>query len=272
MNSSIGIGLRSPHVDEVLRTKPDIGAFEVYSEDYMGAGSSWLNALESIRTAYPLSLHGVGLSIASADRLNMDYLRRLRALIDRYEPLRVSDHLAWSSLDNRYFCDQYPVPRRRFVLRHLVSRVIRVQDFLKRPILLENIAIYLKPEWTDEYSETDFLIELVKQTGCQLLLDVENLSINVLNHGGDAAAFIESLPQNAVTEIHLAGGEQVSLNGATVHVDTHSRAPSAAAQSLFRRASARFPNALCILEWDADLPALAILLATAQCCVSGLTQ
>ena len=268
----MGIGLRAPHGDEVLDTKPDIGAFEVYSEDYMSAGVSWLNALDHIRSAYPLSLHGVGLSIASADSLNMNYLRRLRALIDRYEPLRVSDHLAWCSLDNRYFSDQYPVPRRRFVLRHLVSRVHRIQDFLRRPILLENIATYLKPDWADEYSETDFLMELVEQTGCELLLDVENLSINVLNHGGDAATFIESLPRNAVTEIHLAGGEQVTLNGSTVHVDTHSREPSPATQSLFRQASNRFPNALRILEWDADLPALPILLATAQCCVSGMTQ
>lgn len=271
-NTPIGIGLRAPHVDEVLLTRPCVGAFEVYSEDYMGAAASWLDALDNIRADYPLSLHGVGLSIASADALNMGYLRRLLALIRRYDPLRVSDHLAWCSVDNRYFSDQYPMPRQRFVLRHLVSRVGMVQDFLKRPILLENIAYYLTPDEDEAYSESDFLIDLVTQTGCQLLLDVENLSINVRNRGGNASTFIESLPPSAVTEIHLAGGETVSLGGRTVHVDTHSRTPGAATLALFRQACRRFPDALRILEWDADLPPLSVLLETAQYSASGVTR
>jgi len=264
MHASTGIGLRAPHVEGILLTQPDVSVLEVYSEDYLGADRTWLAELEAVRARYPITLHGVGLSIGSSDPLNTSYLKRLRTLIHQIDPLRVSDHLAWSSLDGQYFSDQYPLPRQSVVLRHLVSRIGMVQDFLQCPLLLENIAYYLPPNGRDDYSEADFLRELVSQSGCQLLLDVENLRINCDNHGGDPWALLGGLPIPAVTEIHVAGGEQVQVDGTVLSVDTHSRVPGKQARTLFAFACARFPEAIRILEWDADLPSLSELVRTAQ--------
>lgn len=264
MISGCGIGLRAPHVEEFLRVRPKVSVVEVYSEDYLGAENTWLAALEEVRTNYPLTLHGVGLSIGSSDPVNKRYLQRLRALVRQVDPQRVSDHLAWCSLEDRYFCDQYPLPRQSDVLRHLVSRIGLVQDFLQRPLLLENIAYYLQPDGRGDYSEGDFLRALVSQSGCQLLLDVENLRINCENHGGDPLAFLGGLPIPAITEIHVAGGEQVQVDGTVLSVDTHSRAPGKQARTLFAFACAHFPEAVRILEWDADLPSLSELVRTAQ--------
>lgn len=264
MISGTGIGLRAPHVEEFLRTHPEVGVVEVYSEDYLGAESTWLTALENVRADYSLTLHGVGLSIGSSDPLNKSYLQRLRALIQRVDPSYVSDHLAWCSLDGQYFCDQYPLPRQTPVLQHLVSRIEMVQDYLQRPLLLENIAYYLQPNDQDEYPEEDFLRAMVSQSGCQLLLDVENLRINCDNHGGDPLAFLQGLPIPAVTEVHVAGGEQILFGKTTLSVDTHSMAPGEQARTLFAMACSRFPEAVRILEWDTDLPSLAELVTIAQ--------
>lgn len=267
----VGIGLRAQHVEELLKNKPEVCTLEVYSEDYMSADATWQQKLDQVRADYPLSLHGIGLSIASVDPLNWDYLSRLRTLVDRYQPIGVSDHLAWSSIDGRYPGDQYPFPRTKTVLGHLATRIAAVQDFLNRPILLENIAYYMAPALTEDYSEADFLNVLAARTGCQILLDVENLSINIRNHGGDGIAFIEELSQQIVEEIHLAGGEQVNQCGKTLLVDTHNRPPGPETLALFHRAIHRFPNAYQILEWDAEIPSLPVLLHTARYCASGST-
>ncbi|MBU2763374.1 MULTISPECIES: DUF692 domain-containing protein [Acidithiobacillaceae] len=266
MHSFTGIGLRAPHVEELLRTKPVISTLEVYSEDYLGADRKWIAELDEARADYPITLHGVGLSIGSSDPLNTRYLQRLRALIHRVDPLRVSDHLAWCSMDGQYFGDQYPIPRQHSVLQHLVSRIEMVQDFLKRPLLLENIAFYLQPEAEDqaEYSDLEFWCALATHSGCQMLLDVENLRINCRNHGGDPWNFLDGLPTDLVAEIHVAGGERLEFAERTLHVDTHSRRPGAQTRTLYAAACARFPDAVRILEWDTEIPKLPELLRVAQ--------
>jgi hypothetical protein len=253
-----GIGLRAPHYRQVLAERPDIGWLEVHSENYFGDGGQPLHYLERVRAHYPLSLHGVGLSLGSAQPLDRRHLARLAALVKRFEPDLVSEHLSWGVVPGRHLNDLLPLPYTEEALAVTAAHVTEVQDVLGRRILVENISSYLRFRHST-IGEAEFIAALAAQTGCGILLDVNNIHVSATNHGFDARAFLEAIPPAAVAEIHLAGFDRVG----ELLVDTHGTRVAPPVWALYRLALARFGRVPTLVEWDADLPALEVLLAEA---------
>lgn len=253
-----GIGLRAPHYRDLLESRPAVGFLEVHSENYFGDGGAPLRYLEQARGLYPLSLHGVGLSLGSADPLSLDHLARLKGLVERFEPALVSEHLSWGSIDGSFLNDLLPLPCTEEALDHMVARVSQAQEFLGRRMLIENISSYLRfAEST--IPEAEFLAELARRAGCGILLDVNNAYVSARNHGFDAEAFLQAIPVAAVGEIHLAGFTEKRFEDGEILIDTHSLPVADAVWDLYRRALRRFGAAPTLIEWDADLPPLATL-------------
>jgi uncharacterized protein len=253
-----GIGLRAPHYREILASPPRVSFLEVHSENFFGAGGQPQRYLERFRSDYPLSLHGVGLSLGSADPLDEEHLARLAQLVSRFEPALVSEHLCWASIDARHANDLLPFPYTEESLAHVVSRVGAVQDRLGRPILVENISTYL--EFADsDIPECEFVAEVARRAGCAILLDVNNIHVNAVNHGLDARAWLEAIAPGTVGEIHLAGFE-VTADGL---IDTHGARVSPEVWDLYDAAIARFGPTPTLVEWDTDIPALSVLLGEA---------
>ena len=257
-----GIGLRALHYRDVLESRPNIGWLEVHSENYFGQGGAPLHYLERIRAHYPISLHGVGLSLGSTDPLDLAHLASLKALIERFEPGLVSDHLSWSSVGGRYFNDLLPLPYTEESLTHVARRVLVVQERLGRKLLVENPSTYAQfAEST--IPEAEFLAELARRTGCGILLDVNNVYVSACNHRLDARRHIDSIPARHVGEIHLAGFTRNEADSGEILIDTHSRPVAAEVWTLFAHAVERFGPRPTLIEWDADLPPLAMLVAEA---------
>ena len=255
-----GIGLRAPHYRDVLESSPRIGWLEVHSENYFGAGGPPLHYLERIRAHYPIGLHGVGMSLGSTDPLDTRHLARLKALIDRIEPGLVSDHLSWSSVNRRHFNDLLPLPYTEEALEHVCSRVTAAQDFIGSRLLVENPSTYLQYA-ESSIPEPEFMAELARRTGCGLLLDVNNIYVSACNQGFDARGYLESIPARHVDELHLAGFTRNQTDAAEILIDTHSRPVAAEVWALYARAIERFGDLPTLVEWDADLPPLALLVA-----------
>ena len=257
-----GIGLRFPHHEAVAHRRPDVGWLEVHTENYMGgAPVRYLNAL---RRDYPIALHGVGLSLGSAEGLDADHLGRIRALADRIEPGLVSEHLSWSAAGPHFVPDLLPLPMTDEALQVVCRNVDQLQAALGRTILLENPSTYVQfahstiPEW-------EFLAEVARRTGCGLLCDVNNIFVSACNHGWDARQYILGLPADRVGEIHLAGhGVRQLASGATLRVDDHGSAVCDAVWDLYAFAVERFGAVPTLVEWDNDVPALDVLLAQAH--------
>ena len=253
-----GIGWRAAHYQELIETQPDIGWIEVHSENYFGAGGAPLHYLEQARALYPLSLHGVGLSLGSADPLNRDHLTKLKTLIDRFEPGLVSDHLSWSSIGGTYLNDLLPLPYTQESLQHFVTRVGEAQDFLKREILIENPSSYL----TFQHStipEAQFLAEVAARSGCGILLDVNNIHVSASNHGFNAQQYLRALPADRVGEIHLAGFSVNHSAEGDILIDSHSTRVADAVWDLYRLTIGYVGARPTLIEWDTDVPALAAL-------------
>jgi uncharacterized protein (UPF0276 family) len=254
-----GIGLRAPHYHELLDTLPAVGWLEVHSENYFGEGGQPLHYLEQARSHYPLSLHGVGLSLGSADELNRAHLGKLKRLTERFEPALVSEHLCWCSAGGRYLNDLLPLPYTEEALALVCRHIDQTQTFLGRQILVENVSSYLQfahstlPEW-------EFLAETAARSGCGILLDVNNIYVSAVNHGFDADRYLEAIPVAAVGEIHLAGFDS---NGECL-IDTHGKPVADDVWALYRRAVRRFGRRPTLIEWDTDIPPLAILLDEAR--------
>jgi uncharacterized protein len=257
-----GIGLRAAHYAEILGLRPRVGWLEVHSENYFGGGGPALDYLERIRAHYPISLHGVGLSLGSTDPLDQAHLRKLKALVQRLEPGLVSDHLSWGSVDGRYFNDLLPLPYTEESLRHFCSRVIEAQAFLGRRILIENPSTYLQFA-ESAIPEPEFLREVARVTGCGILLDVNNVHVSAFNHRFDTARYLDEIPPRCVSEVHLAGHTRVGDGNDALLIDTHSAPVSEPVWSLYERALQRFGPVPTLIEWDAELPPLATLVAEA---------
>jgi uncharacterized protein (UPF0276 family) len=262
MLRNAGVGLRGPHVDEVLATRPRVGWLEVHAENYMGGGSA-LRALERIRVDYPLALHGVGLSLGGADDLDARHLGRLRRLVDRLEPLLVSEHLSWSVVGGAYLNHLLPLPYTEESLAVAGAHVARAQEALGRPILLENPASYLRFGHST-IAESDFLNTLARSTGCGLLCDVNNIHVSAHNLGFDPVAYLEALDPAAVGEIHLAGHSVNDADGRTILIDDHGARVAPAVWRLYAHAIARVGPRPTLIEWDTNLPALDVLLDEAR--------
>jgi len=251
-----GIGLRAPHVRDVLATRPAVAWFEVHSENYFADGGPALATLDRVRADYPLSLHGVGLSLASTDPLDRAHLAKLKRLIARVEPGLVSEHLCWSAVAGRHYNDLLPLPYTEEALDHACTRVAQVQDALGCEVAIENVSSYLAyadatiPEW-------EFVATLARRTGCRLLLDVNNVHVNATNHGFDADAYMKAMPADAVCEYHLAG---FAVTPAGL-VDTHGAPVAPAVWRLFERTVATLGPRPTLIEWDTDIPSLATLVA-----------
>ncbi|MCG6861428.1 MAG: DUF692 domain-containing protein [Chromatiaceae bacterium] len=258
---SAGIGLRSPHMQEVLGTRPALGWVEVHSENYFGRGIP-LEYLLRARELYPVSLHGVGMSVGSTDPLDLDHLDALRSLMDAVEPVLVSEHLSWGSVGGQHLNDLLPLPYTEEALDHVVARLAEVQDRLGRSILVENVSSYLQfcdssiPEW-------EFLAEVATRSGCGILLDVNNIYVSAVNHGFDPHQYLRAIPTWAVQEIHLAGFTRKPFEDGEILVDTHSRRVAPAVWRLYAEALARFGPRPTLIEWDSDLPPLSVLLEEA---------
>jgi uncharacterized protein (UPF0276 family) len=256
-----GIGLRSPHVAEILATRPRLGWLEVHAENYMDGGPS-VRRLEALRRNYPVSLHGVGLSLGSADGLDADHLERLGRLADHLAPCVVSEHLSWSVTGRTYLNHLLPLPYTEESLAVVSGNVHRAQDRLGRPLLVENPSSYLRFAHSP-IPEAEFLAELTQRTGCGILCDVNNLFVSAANVGLDPFAYLDTLPSDAVREIHLAGHAENDANGHTVLIDDHGSRVSAGVWELYEVALVRFGPVPTLIEWDTDIPALAVLLEEA---------
>ena len=258
-----GIGLRAEHYRDVLAQRPPVGWMEVHSENYFGAGGRPLHYLDKIRADYPISLHGVGLSLGSTDALDETHLKKLQALVRRCEPMLISEHLAWGSVAGRHFNDLLPLPYRADTLEHMIARVGHVQDYLQRTILVENLSSYLEYDSSD-IPEWEFLAELARRSGCGILLDVNNVYVSARNHGFDAQDYLRGIPPPLVREIHLAGHTVKTFDDGELLIDTHDQRVSGAVWALYRDAARRFVNVPVLFEWDAQLPALDVLVSEAD--------
>jgi uncharacterized protein (UPF0276 family) len=253
-----GVGLRAPHYSEFLGGRPAAGWIEVHSENYFGAGGRDRRVLERLRRDYPVSLHGVGLGLGSVEGYSEAHEERLRALADWVQPAFVSEHLAWGAVAERHFNDLLPLPFTREALDLVAGRVMRLQDRLRRRILVENITAYLEIG-PAEMSEGDFLAALVRRTGCGVLLDVNNLYVNQVNLGRNPLAVMDALGPHSVEEIHLAG----YFAGEHGLIDTHGARVAEPVWRLYEAALARFGAVPTLIEWDTDIPPLAVLLEEA---------
>ena len=258
-----GIGLRSPHHAAVESERPDVGWLEAHTENYFHDGGAAVRTLERLRAHYPLSLHGVGLGLGSADPLDLEHLRRVGAAVRRFEPALVSEHACWTHVDGEHFNDLLPLPGTEEAVEHLARRVRDVQDFLGRQILIENLSAYVGYAG-DSLSEGQFLAALVERSGCGLLLDVNNAYVNSVNLGLDVDAFFADLPGHAVQEIHLAGHSRRDVGGQPLLIDDHGSEVCEAVWTLYERALRRFGPVPTLIEWDNDVPTLATLVAQAR--------
>jgi uncharacterized protein (UPF0276 family) len=260
--AAAGIGLRAPHHAALLASRPAVGWLEAHSENYFAEGGAQPAVLERLRADYPLSLHGVGLALGSVDPHDATHLAQLRRMISRFAPALVSEHLCWGAIGGLHLNDLLPLPYTEEALRHVASRVAELQQRLGRQVLIENVSSYL--QFTDStLAEWDFLAALVTETGCGLLLDVNNVYVSACNHGFDPRVFIGALPAAAIGEIHLAGHDVEQVDGREMRIDTHAHAVCDEVWSLYRFALERFGPVPTLIEWDTDIPALEVLVAEA---------
>ena len=257
--AAVGIGLRAPHAADIARQRPPLAFLEVHAENYFGDGGAALATLEGLRSHYDVSLHGVGLSLGSADGLDQRHLARLARLADRIEPRFVSEHLSWSAFGGVHANDLLPLPFDEASAALVASRIAAAQDVLGRPLLVENVSAYHAFEGAT-LAEPQFVADVVRRAGCRLLLDVNNVYVNACNFGFDAHRYLDALDGAAIDEIHVAGHER---RGDRV-VDTHAARVSEAVWALYRDAVARFGARPTLVEWDASLPALEVLLDEAR--------
>lgn len=236
-----------------------MGWLEVHSENYFGAGGYDLHVLDHVRRDYPLSLHGVGLSLGSADGLREQHLARIKRLVERVDPLLVSEHLCWGAFGQRHFNDLLPLPYTEEALTLMVERVDQVQTALGRTLLVENVSSYL--QYRDStLPELEFVAELARRSGCGVLLDVNNLYVNSVNHGFDPYAALAAVPAHCVKEIHLAGHTREEL----CLIDDHGSRVTDAVWSLYQAALTRLGPVRTLIEWDTRIPELDVLLGEAR--------
>jgi len=253
--NGVGVGLRVEHFTELLESEHNpVPWVEVLADNFLVAGGPSIRNLERIAQRYPMTFHCVGMSLGSTDPLNLNYFKRLKAQIDRFQPALVSDHLAWVSIQQRYLHDLIPLPYTQESLANMVSRVQQAQELLGRSIIIENPSAYLAFKISD-ISETEFLTELTQQTDCGLLIDVNNMYVSAVNNGFSASNYLNEIPAEAVKEIHLAGYEEQE----GYLFDTHGQRVHQPVWDLYQQAIQRFGNVPTLIEWDTDIPPFSVL-------------
>jgi uncharacterized protein len=253
-----GVGLKADHYATILDVQPDIGWFEVHPENYMGLGGSPHAYLSAIRENYPLSLHGVGMSLGGVDPLDPEHLQRFRTLVDRYQPALVSEHLAWARHAGDFLNDLLPLPLTQEALDVMCEHVDQMQSALKRQVLVENPSTYLSFE-AEVMGEPEFLVALSERTGCGLLLDVNNVFVSASNHGFDAGTYVDAIPENLIGEVHVAGHAVEEINGAQLRIDDHGSEVVDEVWGLLERLIGRVGPKPTLVEWDTNVPAWSVL-------------
>ena len=248
-NLGLGLGLRSKHFDHILRHQPEVDWFEVISENFMDSGGRPMHILRQIAERYPVVMHGVSMSIGSTDPLNRDYLQKLKALAEEIQPQWISDHLCWTGVVGVNTHDLLPVPLNEETLEHISGRIQEVQEILERPLVLENPSSYLTFQHST-LSEWDFLRHLTEETGCGLLLDVNNVYVSCFNHGWDAQEYIEGIPAQSIVQMHLAGHQHCG----DFIIDTHDGHVIDPVWELFRQVWQKTGGVATLLEWDSKIP------------------
>ena len=246
-----GLGLRIEHFDEIEEQKPNIPWFEILSDNYLIEGTTQREYLNKFRENYPVTFHGVGLSIGSTDPLNMDFLQSLKKLKNEIQPAWISDHLCWTSAHGVVTHDLIPLPYTESVVKHIVDRIKQVQDYLGEQLVIENVSSYLQFKDSD-MNEWDFINEVTQQSDCKLLLDVNNIYVSSQNHLFDADEYLYAMPRERIVEMHLAGYEDQG----THLLDTHSRPVTEPVWDLFSKAVEHFGDVPVLIEWDSDIPSL----------------
>lgn len=253
-----GIGLRAPHYQDVLSQLPTVGFLEIHSENYFGAGGKPHAYLEQIAQHYPLSMHGVGLSLGSTDTINLEHLARLKELIDQYQPFLISEHLSWGSVSGSFLNDLLPLPYTQEALDVICGHIDTMQDTLGRQCLIENISSYLQfPEST--YTEQAFIVEVARKTGCGILLDINNIYVSSKNHDFDAHQYITEIPAPLVKQYHLAGHVSNTFSDGQILIDSHNQPVCEDVWHLYAFAVQHIGQRPCLIEWDSDLPPLTTL-------------
>lgn len=261
--ASAGVGFKHDHLNDILDDAGAVRFLEVHAENYMGEGGAPHRTLERVRQDFPISLHGVCMSIGGPKPLSQDHLRRFKALVDRYEPALVSEHLAWSTHDDMFLNDLLPLPYTKQTLDHVCDHINQMQDVIGRQMLLENPATYVLFD-NSTISETAFLREVVKRTGCGLLLDVNNVFVSATNHGYSARGYLADFPVEHVGEVHLAGHtEQEDDEGALLLIDSHDRPVADPVWELYEDLITHAGPIPTLVEWDSDLPEWPVLRAEA---------
>lgn len=250
-----GLGLRPLHYETIIETKPTVDFFEIITEDFIECVGEDFDWLQKIRNYYPVTLHGVSLSIGSVDPLNLSYLRALKKLIDETQPLSVSDHFCWTGVNQINTHDLLPLPFSEEAVCHLVSRILQVQDFLGRQIMLENISTYVNFK-NPEMHEWEFISEVANRADCFILLDINNIYVNAFNHGFSAHRYIEAIPKNRVKQFHLAGHKHCQ----THIIDTHDSDIISDVWDLYAHAAAHFGEVPVVIERDSAIPPLCELI------------
>lgn len=261
--NTVGIGFKRSHFDALRASDNSLGFLEVHAENYMGAGGPPHFQLAALRQDYALSIHGVGLSIGGAEPLDADHLSRLAALCARYEPESFSEHLAWSSHNGTFLNDLLPLPYDNSTLSTVCDHIDHLQEVIKRPMLLENPSTYITFE-ASTMTETDFLTEIARRTGCGLLLDVNNVFVSCTNHAADPRAYLASFPLYAVGEIHLGGHDAEDLPSGPLLIDAHGSPVADPVWTLYSETIARTGALPTLIEWDNDVPDLSVLLDEAM--------
>lgn len=258
-----GIGVKPAHYRDLLQTRPKLAFIEVHTENYMGAGGPPHAYLEALAGLYPLSFHGVGMSLAGVAPLDRAHLERWRALVDRYNPALVSEHLAWSRFGNVSVHDLLPVPYTREALDTICDHVDEMQSYLKRKILVENLSSYIAFSHS-EMPEVEFVAEVARRTGCGLLLDVNNVYVSACNHRFDPRAWLARIPGSMVGEIHLAGHTVIRDGDFEIRIDDHGSEVCPEVWNLYRETVARIGARPTLIEWDTNVPELSVLLKEAR--------
>lgn len=262
--SRAGVGLKAQHIDAILSSKADIGFFEVHAENYMGAGGMPHAQLHAIRENYPISVHGVGMSIGNSTRIDPDHLARFKAVVDQYQPAMVSEHLAWSTHDDVFYNDLLPVPYTDETLSQVVSHIDEVQNFIGRQLLIENPSTYVT--FTEStWAEFDFMAAIAERSGCGLLFDVNNVFISATNHNFSPKDYIDSYPLHLVQEIHLAGhaGDRDD-DGQALLIDAHDRKVCDNVWELYAHTLSKTGPLPSLVEWDNDVPEWSVLAEEAR--------
>lgn len=255
----VGVGLRSPHYHHIEQHRPDIPWLEVLIDNFLGKGGSARFHLENIRQDYPVTFHGVGMSLGSTDELNLDYLDQLKSLIDRFQPSWISDHLCWTSVGGHYAHDLLPLPYIEESIQLVSDRIRRIQDYLGQRILVENVSSYLNYQ-ASSMTEWDFLNAVAESADCDILLDINNIHVSASNHGFGAIDYLNAIAPQRVREMHLAGYEDEGSH----LLDTHGYAVHAPVWELYRQAVSTFGAVPTLIEWDNDIPPFPTLQAEAR--------